>query len=277
MPMTYRGTDPEMRRLVQLSRNMERQLASERLHWTQQRQMLAAAPAPTKVNDACCENPSPRYEARAHAMVCLHCGLTNALGFAEFNGSGLQIEHRVDNMQERKVPYNRMKHFKKVMRDVTRAGTRVPEALMMEIKDALSNKTITRDSVRSVLRQRKLYHYYTAENYIACVLGDGVSGVTVTGAEQTTVLKEAMKYSNGFDRLRRNEKVQRRNFVNVHVLIQYIFEQCFNRDVTHLLRMPSERICKQNRKLIAAIEQEILFAPTVVTARAQLLKRAIRM
>jgi len=274
MPMLYRGSDPAMRRIVQLSQSMDRQLAAEREHWTQQRTKAApqkAAEGPEE--EACCETPTPRYDASSHSMVCTCCGVTRSLGFEEFGASGVQIEQRMACGVERKVPYNRLKHFKKVLRDLTRAGTRVPESLIERIRLELRNKTVTRDAVRDALRKLRLYHYYTAENYLACVLGEKGAGVFVTGNEQQVLLKEAMKYSDGFDRLKLRERIQRRNFVHVHVLLHYLFEKCFSKDIASVLRLPSERIYTQNRKLIRDIEEEILFKPTVVTRRAKLLRR----
>ena len=108
------------------------------------------------------------------------------------------------------------------------------------------------------------------DSYIACVLGDRTRGVQLSGDEQRRLLRDAMSYSTGFDRLRAREKTTRRNFVNVQVLMHYVFHRTFKRDISSLLRMPSARICEQNRKLIGEIEQEMLFNATVVTPRSRL-------
>lgn len=270
MPMQYRGHDAEMRRLVRLSRSIDRQLASEKIHWTQQRARQQDTARTPQAEATCCDDAAPRYDASTHSMVCARCGVSKSLGFEEFNESGKQIEQRIACDMDRKVPYSRIKHFKKVLRDVTRAGSRVPSAILERVRAALGGEVATRDSVRAVLREAKLYHYYTAENYIACVLGDRTRGVQLTGGEQQQLLRDAMSYSTGFDRLRAREKTTRRNFVNVQVLMHYVFQRTFKRDISALLRMPSARICEQNRKLIGEIEREMLFQAVVVTPRARL-------
>ena len=271
--MHYRGPDADMRRLVRLSRSIDQQLASERVHWTKQRALQterAEGAASPEVEKHCCIDPDPRYDASSHSMVCARCGVTKSLGFEEYNQHGKQVEQRMACDQYRKVPYSRIKHFKKVLRDLTRAGSRVPLAVLDRVRESLGTRPPTRDAVRGVLRKAKLYHYYTAENYIACVLGDKTRGVALSGSEQQHLLRDAMAYSTGFDRLRAREKTTRRNFVNVQVLMHYVFTRTFKRDIAPLLRMPSPRICEQNRKLIAEIEKEMLFNATVVTPRAHL-------
>ena len=272
--MVYYGNDPDMRRIVQLSRNVDREFTLSREHWT------ARAADPTAVTvkvcasreEACCDQPMPLYHEQEHQEVCTNCGFVKPLGFEEC-GRVVQIEQRIaTEAGHAKVPYSRLKHFKKILRDVTRSNMRLPRKVIDLVRADLDGAVPNRFNVRAVLRAKKLYHYYTSENYIASCLGDDtIMKLYLRGSEVRAVMQDVMRYSFGFDLMKARKTTKRRNFVNAYVLLQYVVSKLLRRDITTLLRMPSEKILKQSRKLLQEIEAVMLFEPSIVTRRAQML------
>ena len=151
------------------------------------------------------------------------------------------------------LPYDRNKHFKKILRDVTNMHIRVPKQLIIAMRREL--KTATVKTVRDYLRDKKLYHYYTSSNNIARVLGDQTARIKLDTHAYNKMVREADVLSGGFERMRKDGLIKRKNFVNANVLILHIATRQFKLpQIGKHLRLPRSKTQQAHQSILDAIE-----------------------
>lgn len=194
------------------------------------------------------------YVANGHNLVCTQCGVATFQNYEEL-GDVRQFELRghCAPVTPVYVEYNRNKHFRKVLRDVTFMPIRVPQKLIELIRNHLEGPA-TVAKVRAYLRQKKLFHYYTVANCIAHQLGDPSKTFSLNSAGFMKMCRIADALSRTFDRLR-GDLISRKNFVNVHVLILFIATRKFDMPgIRRVLRLPRERTTAKHLELLTMLE-----------------------
>jgi len=205
-------------------------------------------------NGQCCGDPKIVYKSNGHDWVCESCGTCRHAGFEEV-GTVVQFEQRERCSPIGSVycPYDRLKHFKKVLRDVTKTHIRVPDKLMKDMKVQVK-QPVTVDKVRSYLRTRKLFHYYSSANYMSHLLGDKTNKINIDSHAYTIMCREADAFSDAFDRMRADGVIKRKNFVNAHVLILRIAKKKFNlHGFRKYLRLPRKETMAKHEALLDMI------------------------
>jgi hypothetical protein len=202
----------------------------------------------------CCDRPDVCYVALGHDWVCRNCGLCNHAGSEEV-GDVVQFEQRAQcsSSQSASLPYDRNKHFKKILRDATNMHIRIPRALVLRMRSEISGK-MTVAKVRNYLRAHKLYHYYTSSNNLARVLGDTTHRVHLDTRAFHAMCIEADALSHAFERMKKSGLIRRKNFVNTNVLILEIAKRKFALpEIKKFLRLPRATTLKKHEEIIDQI------------------------
>lgn len=208
-----------------------------------------------KEKELCCGTPNIIYKSDGHDWVCSNCGRCTHANFEEVGGV-VQYEQRGQSAPLGSVycPYDRNKHFKKVLRDVTKMPIRVPDKLIMEMREKIK-KPINVSKVRAFLRGKKLYHYYSSANYMSHLLGDKSHRITMDSRAYSIMCREADAFSDSFDRMRRDGLTTRKNFVNAHVLILRIATVKFNLpEIKKHLRLPRKETLLKHQQLLDKVD-----------------------
>ncbi len=147
-------------------------------------------------------------------------------------------------------PYDRNKHFRKILRDVTNMHIRVPRSLLLEMRKHIgADATVAK--VRTYLKSKKLYHYYTSANNIARSLGDKTPRIALDTRAFETMCHEAHVVSAAFERMKATGVLTRKNFVNAQVLIKHIATRIFKLpQIAKHLRLPRAETMKKHEALI---------------------------
>ena len=209
-------------------------------------------PTPT----SCCEKPHLIYSQCGHDWVCRNCARCTHANFEEV-GDVVQFEQRANTSPIGAIycPYDRNKHFKKVLRDVAKLPIRVPKTLLDDIRKSVT-KPINVVKVRAYLRNRKLFHYYSSANYMAHALGDQSHRINIDTRAYDMMCREADAFSDAFDRMRADGVVTRKNFVNAHVLILRIAMKKFNMpQIKKYLRLPRESTRRKHEQLLDQVAE----------------------
>jgi len=207
---------------------------------------------------SCCAKPDKVYKADGHDWVCTNCGLCNHANFEEV-GTVVQFEQRSNcaPLCSLFYPYDRNKHFKKILRDVTNMFIRVPKKLVAQMRSIIRGK-VTVGKVRTFLRDRKLYHYYTSANNIARSLGDDSERIKLDSRAYSAMCVEADAVGRTFDRLRQSGIITRKNFVNTNVLILRIAIDKFKLpEIGKHLRLPRPATAKKHQELLDLIYEHM--------------------
>ena len=272
MPLRVRNwADPDQRLLYYLDRDLDKLVkaitSSESIgsnqtycqKQTSRKQSLECGPKPNPgraapTHQTCCAKPEIIYIAQGHDWVCVNCGVCTPAGFEEV-GITVQYEQRQQSacLTSVSLPYNRNKHFKKILRDVTNMHIRVPRSRIVHMHQTLQ-QPVTVEKVRAYLRERKLYHYYTSTNNIARVLGDRTTRIKLDTRAFDTMCREADAMSVAFDRMREEGVITRKNFVNANVLILDIATRKFNLpEIRKHLRLPRSPTLKKHAAILTQI------------------------
>ena len=203
---------------------------------------------------ACCETPDVIYKSDGHDWVCTNCGTCRHAGFEEV-GTVVQFEQRerCAPLVSASYPYDRNKHFKKILRDVTNMYIRIPKPLVLKMRKKLKGP-VTVTKVRTYLGKNKLYHYYTSANNIARVLGDKTCRIHLDNRAFDIMCIEADTLSDTFDRMRHEGLIKRKNFVNANVLILEIATRKFNLpEIAKHLRLPRPATMKKHQEILTQL------------------------
>ncbi len=219
------------------------------------------SPVATKVENEiiragknCCSAPRLIYVDLGHQFTCPNCGACESAGFEEV-GTSVQFELREHSstLIGPTQPYDRNKHFKKILRDVTNMHIRVPKHLIRSMRRDLKSPDV--GAVRRYLRKKKLYHYYTSSNNIARVLGDDTTRIKLDSHAFNKMVTEADVLSNGFERMRKDGLIKRKNFVNANVLILHIATRQFRLpQIGKHLRLPRPKTQAAHEHILNDIE-----------------------
>lgn len=151
------------------------------------------------------------------------------------------------------APYDRNKHFKKILRDATDMHIRVPIRIVGDMRSAIKGpKTVSK--VRSYLKEKKLYHYYTSCNNIARALGDHTERIKLDTRAYNVMCNEADAVSQAFERMKHEGLTKRKNFVNANVLILNIAKRKFALpEIAKHLRLPRKPTLQKHEELLDKI------------------------
>ena len=198
------------------------------------------------------------YSANGHDWVCEECGLCRHANFEEIGGS-IQYEQRQQcaPLTSAPVPYDRNKHFKKVLRDLVHMHIRIPKEVVSTVRALLRGKP-TATEVRKVLRRKKLYHYYTSVNNIARMLGDRTERIELDTRAYNTMCVEANRVSTVFNMMKESGEIKRKNFVNTNVLIRRIAVSKFKvKNLDLFLRLPRAPTLRKHEEILDRIYAKI--------------------